>query len=147
MTLKEKYPDTRTFHNYNANPKNKITGDCLIRALSVALDEPYEILYTKLFKFSLKCGYMLDCKQCYAKYLQSQGWVKHKQPRKWYDNRKYTGEEFCKEIQEGRVWDNADMSRIIAHIGGHHAVAIIDGKVWDTWDSTDGCIGNYWTKE
>ena len=36
--------------------------------------------------------------------------------------------------------------RYIAHIGGHHIIAIVDKKVNDTWDSTDGCIGNYWTK-
>jgi len=36
---------------------------------------------------------------------------------------------------------------VIANIGGHHIVAIIEGRVWDTWNSTDGCIGNYWTKK
>ena len=35
----------------------------------------------------------------------------------------------------------------IAMIGGHHIVAIVKAKVCDIWDSTDGCIGNYWTKE
>ena len=41
----------------------------------------------------------------------------------------------------------------IANIGGHHMVCIketcgLDGlhKVHDIWNSTDGCIGNYWTR-
>lgn len=41
----------------------------------------------------------------------------------------------------------------IANIGGHHMVCIKETgglhgshKVHDTWNSTDGCIGNYWTK-
>lgn len=67
------------------------------------------------------------------------GWVKHKQPRK-PDNTKYTGKEFCRQIAENSV-------NYVANIGGNHTVAIINGKVHDTWNSTDGCIGNYWTKE
>jgi hypothetical protein len=76
--------------------------------------------------------------------LKQYGWVKHKQPRK-SDNTKYTGEEWCKLLQKD-PWVVIGGRRVVANIGGHHMVAIVDGKVWDTWDSTDGCIGNYWTK-
>ena len=34
----------------------------------------------------------------------------------------------------------------VAHVGSHHMVAIRNGKVLDSWDSTDGIVGNYWTK-
>lgn len=149
MVRQQKYPDTATFHFYNANPKRRVTGDCVIRALSTAMDVPYEVVYRELFEFSQKCGYMLNSKECYSKYLQSKGWIKQKQPRK-DDNTKYTGVEFCEQLQDdpwlftGKEYDfNA---RIIAKIGSHHIVAIVDGMVHDTWDSTDGCIGNYWTK-
>lgn len=30
MTRQEKYPNTDTFTYYNANPKNRITGDCML---------------------------------------------------------------------------------------------------------------------
>lgn len=150
MSRQQKIPDTSTFHFYNANPKGKLTGDCVIRALCAAMGEPYETVYRELFEFSLKCGYMLNCKECYDKYLASKGWVKQKQPRK-DNNKKYTGKEFCEQLQEdpwiftGKEYDyNA---HIIAKIGGHHIVAIIDGKINDIWNSTGGCIGNYWTKE
>jgi hypothetical protein len=33
---------------------------------------------------------------------------------------------------------------MIANIGGHHIVAIIEGQINDIWDSSDGCIGNVW---
>ena len=59
-----------------------------------------------------------------------------KQPRK-ANNKKYTGKEFCKKHNE----------TCVANIGGHHVVCIKNGKVHDIWDSTDGCIGNYWVKE
>ena len=137
MKRQNKFPDTSTFHFYNANPKNRITGDCVIRALCTALEEPYEVIYKELFEFSLKCGYMLNDKKCYDKYLKAKGWVKYKQPRK-EDNTKYTGKEFCERARE---YEN-----YIAKIGGHHIVAIVHGRVNDIWDSTDGCIGNYWMK-
>lgn len=85
-----------------------------------------------------KTGYALNDVKGEAKYLESKGWVKHSQLRK-PDGTKYTGKEFCKLVAEKN-------QRYIANIGGHHAVAIVGGKVNDIWDSTDGCIGNYWTK-
>ena len=140
MKRQEKFPDTKTFKFYNANPKNKITGDCVIRALSTAMELPYHQLYDELYQFSLKCGYMLNDKKCYEKYLAQKGWVKQKQPRK-KDNTKYTGKEFCEEIQTHRHWYSPN---IIAKIGSHHIVAIMYGQVNDIWDSTSYCIGNFW---
>ena len=37
MKREDKFKDTATFHYYNANPKNRITGDCAFRAISTAL--------------------------------------------------------------------------------------------------------------
>lgn len=66
------------------------------------------------------------------------------QPRQ-DDGKKFTGVDFCKWLTENHYVGN-----VIANIGGHHMVAImpIDGKykVCDTWNSTKGCIGNYWIK-
>lgn len=149
MTRQEKFPETTTFHYHNANPKNKITADCVIRALCTAMNEPYETVYRELYELSLKCGYMLNEKHCYHTYLKSKGWIKHSQPRK-ADNTKYTGKEFCNEL-------NCDImfvgKSVIANIGSHHIVCIKEDnlhglhKVHDIWDCTDGCIGNYWVKE
>ena len=32
----------------------------------------------------------------------------------------------------------------VANLGGNHTVCIKGGKVLDIWNSTEGCIGNYW---
>jgi hypothetical protein len=137
MKRQDKYPETSTFHYHNANPKNRITTDCVIRAISTATKIPYTQVVMEMAEMQCKTGYDDGDAKLYDKYLQSKGWVKHKQPRK-LDNTKYTGEEFCKKA---RRYEN-----YIANIGGHHVVAIVNAKVWDIWDSTDGCIGNYWTK-
>lgn len=136
MTRQQKYPDTATFHYFNANPKNRITGDCWCRAICTALEIPYNQVVMEMAELQCKTGY--DSSDLIGRYLESKGWIKHKQPRK-SNNTKYTGAEFCKLIAKTN-------RRYIANIGGHHIVAIVDGKVNDIWDSTDGCIGNYWTK-
>ena len=137
-TRKEKYPETNTFHYYNANPKGRITCDCVARAMCTALKQDYTVILKEMFELSINTGYEYTDKKCIEKYMELKGWTKMKQPKKT-NNTKYTGKEFCKLI--------ADKNKnYIANIGGQHIVAIVDGKVNDIWDSTDGCIGNYWVK-
>lgn len=138
MTRQQKYPDTSTFHFYNANPKNRLTGDCAFRAICTALEKPWEDVVMEMAEASIKTGYSISSVKGIAKYLEEHGWHKMPQPRK-SNGTKYTGEEFCKKIA-------VHGQRYVANIGGSHVVAIVDKKVYDTWNSTDGCIGNYWVK-
>lgn len=137
MTRAERYPDTATFRLYNANPHGRIVGDCVARSLCTALGRPWEDVIKDLTEYGTARGLMANDKACYTSWLELNGWTKHKQPRK-KNGKKYTGAEFCRKFKP---------TCAIAHIGGNHIVAIIDGKVHDTWDSTSGCIGNYWTLE
>lgn len=153
MNRRDKYPDTNTFHWHNANSKNRYTGDCVIRAISTALELSWEQVYRDLVEIGIKHGYSIGDDKTYGKYLESKGWTKRKQPRK-EDNTKYTGNEFCEILQDTEFVDyilevskEQAKSNIIAHIGVGHIVAIVGGKVYDTWNSTDGCIGNYWVKD
>lgn len=138
MTRQQKYPETPTFHYYNANPKNRITGDCRIRAISVACDVPYNQVVMDLAKIQCETGYDQCANQGISILMEQYGWIKHKQPRK-PDNTKYTGKEFCEKIA-------VKGQKYFCNIGGNHEVAIVDCKVWDIWNSTYKCIGNYWTK-
>ena len=149
-TRQEKYPNTDSFFYYNANPKGRITGDCSIRARCTALEEDYNKTLKDAVEIQLTTGYSLASKEATDRHMESLGWVKHKQPRK-SNNTKYTGTEFCKWLDNN--WDGGN---VLAHIGGHHIVCIKrvshwDGdyryKVVDIWDSTGGCIGNWWAKD
>lgn len=131
-----KYPETETFTYYNANPKNKLTTDCVVRAICTALNQSYEHTLRELMEVQIKTGYSFNDVKGFGKYLESKGFEKQKQPRK-ADNTKYTGKEFVKMFT----------GVCVANIGGNHTVCIKNGKVHDTWDSTDGCIGNYWIKQ
>lgn len=128
--------NTETFVYYNANTRGKKTTDCVVRAICTALAQDYNTTARELLEFWLKTGYEMADVKCFGKYLESKGWKKQKQPRR-PDNTKYTGKEFVK-IFKGIC---------VANIGGNHTVCIKNGKILDIWDSTNGCIGNYWTKQ
>lgn len=134
---KTKYPDTDTFMYHNSNPKNRITSDCVVRALCTALNVSYHQVLTELVALQEETGYAFNDKKAYSKYLERKGWVKHPQPRK-ANNTKYTGKEFCHQVDKD--------VRYIVHMGSQHLTTIIGGKVIDIWDCTEGCVGNYWTK-
>lgn len=137
----EKYPETETFVFENMNPKGNVVGDCVVRAVSLAMDKSWDEVYDGLCEIGKKMKRMPNDKQVYGKYLEVTGWKKMKQPRK-PDNTKYTGKEWCEWMNENHI------GTVIAHIGGHHVVCIklVNGKykVHDIWNSTGGCIGNYW---
>ena len=141
--------NTNYFEYYNANPKKKHTTDCVIRAICTALNQTYEQTLRDLTELQIKTGYDMSEVKCFGKYLESKGWIKNKQPRK-DDNTKYTGNEFCQILNRDIL---AVGNNIVANIGGHHIVCIKETsglrgtfKVHDIWDSTSGCIGNYWIK-
>lgn len=145
MRRETKYVDTDTFHFYNANPKNRITGDCAFRAIATALEQDYNQTVMEMAELMCKTGYALNDKKGIDKYLQSKGWVKRKQPKK-ADGTKYTGKEFCEYLQN-------HPGNVVAHIGGHHVVAFVsedyegfEHRCYDIWNPTKKCIGNYWVK-
>lgn len=138
MKREQKYPTTKWFNYYNHNPKNRITGDCAFRAVSLATNIPYNDTVMAMAETMCKTGYALNDTKGIEAYLKSIGWVKHPQPKK-PNGKKYTGKEFVETFVK-------ESECCIANIGGHHIVAIVDGKVQDIWDSTYKCIGNYWTK-
>lgn len=152
ISRKDKYPDTKTFHFYNANPRNRITGDCVTRALCTALDMPYNECVMEQAECQCKTGYDNADPKGIDKYLQSKGWVKMPQPRK-EDGTKYTGKEFCYELRsyDSSLGKNVDfdfrIDRVVANIGGHHTVAIVEGMIYDIWNSENKCIGNFWVKK
>ena len=150
----DKYPETTSFIYYNRNPKNRITGDCVIRAISTALDKDYNETIRELAEIMCKTAYcMLDHKG-YGEYLKSKNWIKHPQ-LKHNDNTKYTGKQFATWLSVN--YPNGEIGNVFCHIGGHHVVCFKptyhgDGincryKCHDIWDSTDGCVGNWWTQK
>lgn len=120
----------------NPNPRNlKSTGDCVIRAISLALEQDWLTTFTDLCAVGAKLSRMPNDPKAYTTYLESKGWYKQSQPRK-SDNTKFTLREFLK-YRKGKA---------IVHCGSHHIVCIDGGKALDTWDCSEGCVGVYYIK-
>lgn len=149
MKREDKYKNTSTFTFYNANPKHRITGDCVVRAIATATGIDYNEVVKGMTDVYLKTGYVWNDKKGIDAYMKSIGWTKRKQPRN-IDGTKYTGKEWCRFLTaKFDNWDaDADQYKsIVANIGGHHVTAFIDGMCLDIWDCTNKCVGNYWVKE
>lgn len=147
---KLKYPDTDVFTYTNVNPKKKFTSDCTIRALTSALNLPYEEVARELFECSLKTYEHMSDRANIDFYLKSKGFVKIKQP-KYSDGSKYTGREFCRTLLESHgkrmlQLEGYDTSRIFISIGAHHVAAVVDSKIVDTWDCSCYKVGTLYVR-
>lgn len=125
---------TKRFHFFNANPHGKKTSDCVIRAICSALHEPWETTLQNLTDLSKKTGLMVNDTKLYTKHLEMNGWHKQSQPRH-PNGKKLTTWEFAVTVH-----------RAIAHVGGHHTAYFENGELFDTFDCTHKCVGNYWIK-
>lgn len=133
-----KYPDTEYFHFYNANPHNRYTDDCIIRALCTVTNLSWEDVATELFKIGLKKGYTQLDNKTFEIFLAEHNFVKCNEPRDIY-NKKL-------KVNEWLQHNKTTKSLIVAIVGSHHIVAIIDNKVNDIWDSSNETMHSYWMK-
>lgn len=108
--------------NYNPNPFGLRVGDCVVRAISKALDKPWEDTYIDLCIQGFMMGDLASSNAVWSTYLKHKGF-----------NRRtvqdcpdcYTVEDFCNEHPSG-----------VYVIGtGSHAVAVVDGCYYDAWQS------------
>lgn len=124
------------FTKTNVNPKQwKNEGDCVIRAIASATGKTWEEVYKDLTAIGLKKCRMPNSQKVYEAYLEEQGFVKWKSPRKWND-KKYTIREYIEE--------HPSLTCIITV--ANHMTFVKKGELIDTWDCSHKSIGNYWTK-
>jgi len=110
-------------------------GDCATRAMSIALELDYKLCYDELAKaHSAKTGKRSArngiYKDDFDTVLKRHGWIWHSAPK-----------------FEGRKARYSDMpqGRVIVRMARHFA-AVIDGVLYDAWDSCDKMVYGYWAK-
>ena len=123
------------FIKYNANPKGRKTGDCVIRAICTALNETWEDTYKGLLEVALDTGYAVSCTENYEEYLKRKGYIKQKMPRK-SNKRKYTIAEFAEELAKPKL-------TYIVNIA-NHTTMIRNKNLYDLWNCENKCVLNYW---
>ena len=134
-TRQQKYPNTDIFKYENRNPKNRITGDCVYRAISKALNKDWCDVVRELAELGCELSQCPNWTACYDVYLTRHGLKKYPQPRH-ADRTKYSLEEFIREHKTGTYVVNLPS----------HTTVVKNGKCYDIWDCTrfGGRVGNYW---
>jgi hypothetical protein len=107
---------------YNPNPLGLRVGDCVIRAISKALEQSWEKTYIDLCVQGFMMGDLASSNAVWSAYLKHKGF-KRRTIEDCPDC--YSIEDFCQDHPKG-----------VFVIGtGTHAVAVVDGFYYDAWQS------------
>lgn len=120
---------------FNNNPAGRKVGDCSVRAVSKALDITWEASYISLALNGLQMCDMPSSDGVIGATLRQNGFVRKVISDSCPDC--YTAEDFCREFPIGTH---------ILFFGGHVA-CVIDGNLYDAWDSSHEVPQYYWTSE
>lgn len=110
---------------FENNPHGKSTGDCVVRAISKVLELPWAKAYLDLCVQGLSMSDWGSSNPVWDAYLRERGFVRKIIPNTCPDC--YTILDFTADHPEGRY--------IVAT--GSHVVAVIDGNIYDSWDSSN----------
>lgn len=123
------------FIQYNSNPFDINDDDCAIRAISIITEKSWETVYMDLVVLGITKGRMPTNKSVCNSYLKSLGFVREVIPNTCPDC--YTVNDFCNDNRIGKYILVTDS----------HMVAVINGDLYDTWDSSNEIPLFYWKKE
>lgn len=120
---------------HNENPiKNNRVGDCVIRAISTALNQDWVKTYAELCVQGLMFCDLPSSNAVWGSYLAHKGYKRSVIPN---NCNCYTVEDFCKDHPNGTY--------ILGT--GTHALTVVDGDYYDVWNSGNETPIYYFTKE
>ena len=116
----------------NPNPARKEVPDCVIRAIVIATNSSWLDVYDDLCFIGRKNFNMPSANEVWGEYLYRLGF----QPFLLPDlcPKCLTVQEFCQRYSKGTY--------IIGT--GSHAIAIVDGDYYDSWDSGNEIPSYFW---
>lgn len=113
------------FQYYNAEPSGERLQDCVIRAISLALQTPYD----RIVELLNMNGEFYSCDEislyCYEKLLENLGFKKQ-------------------DANNRKVSDIAQLGSVVLIRIPGHLTCSIDGVVFDIWDCSDKEADCYW---
>ena len=109
---------------FNPNPVGRKVGDCSVRAVAKALNMGWEAAYIALTINGLQMGDMPSSDSVWGATLRQNGFYRMSLPDTCPSC--YTAEDFCEDHPHGTY---------VLGFGGHVAT-VIDGDLYDSWDSS-----------
>lgn len=123
------------FEMFLNNPVGRRVGDCAVRAVSKALDTDWETAYTMLCANGFLMGDMPSSDSVWGATLRQHGFSRESLPSDCPDC--YNVVDFAEEHPTGTY---------VLGFGGHTAT-LIDGVLYDAWDSSREGVQFYWHKK
>ena len=122
--------------DYNPNPvgRRKVE-DCSVRALAKALGIDWEDAHIKQDMAAIQMGDMAHGDSVWGAVLRQNGFRREAIPNTCPDC--YTVEDFCRDHPNGTFVVRVD----------DHVLTVVDGDIYDTWDSSKEIPLYYWYKE
>ena len=122
------------YRYFNPNPTATITRDCVIRAISAVLDISWDDAFDMIADRAKAMGQTMDDNAVYGSLLRQRGFIRAIIPNSCPEC--YTAADFAREHPHGVY--------VLGFDG--HVSAVIEGEIWDSWDSS-GLIPTYYWKE
>jgi hypothetical protein len=119
---------------YNPNPAGRRVGDCAVRAVACAFFVKREAAYEMLTRAGYWMCDMPSSDAVIGSILRGAGLYRYAVDNSCPDC--YTAGEFCKDNPHGTY---------VLFFGGHVAT-VIDGNLYDSWDSSREIPIYYWSK-
>ena len=119
----------------NPNPAGRNVGDCSVRAVSVALNVDWETAYAMIAKAGYQMADLPSSDAVWGAVLRKNGFYRKAIPDTCPDC--YTADDFCRDNPKGVF---------VLGFGGHVAT-VIDGNVYDSWDSSHEIPQYVWYKK
>ena len=119
---------------FNPNPAGRRVGDCAVRAIAAALGTDWEDAYEMLTRAGYWMCDMPSSDAVWGSVLRGAGFYRYAVDNTCPDC--YTAGEFCKDNPKGIF---------VLGFGGHVAT-VIDGNLYDSWDSSRELPTFYWSK-
>lgn len=120
---------------YQPNPCGRSVGDCSIRAVAKALNISWEEAYNLICDAGYKMCDMPSSDSVWGAVLRSNGFYRTSIPNNCPDC--YTAEDFCRDNPVGIF---------VLGFGGHVAT-VVDGYLYDSWDSSNEIPVYMWYKK
>lgn len=123
------------WRDFNPSPVGRNVGDCSVRAIAKALNTDWETAYAMIALNGYLMGDMPSSNAVWGAVLRQEGFKRFAVPNTCPDC--YTVEQFAVDHPKG-----------IFVVGtGNHVVTVMDGLIYDSWDSSKEIPIYYWSKE
>lgn len=116
----------------NPNPLGKQTGDCVIRAIAIATDQSWRETYRDLCRMGEIMGDLPNSNAVWGRYLKEKGATQFLLP------------ESCPACITVRAFSERYPEGVYVIGTGSHAVAVISGDWYDSWDSGQVTPTYFW---